>query len=88
MGLSAQLCVGCYCILDSSHTDKIIEFLKIYFSITSSIKMLLFQPTVELRELESVLCGDLNGKEIQQRGDVCICTADSLCSTVETNTAL
>ena len=27
----------------------------------------------------SVLCGDLNGKEIQKRGDICICTANSLC---------
>ena len=33
-----------------------------------------------------VLCGDLNGKEIQKREDICICIADSLCSTVETNT--
>ena len=50
--------------------------------------MLLFQPTVELRELESVLCGDLNGKEIQKRGDICIHKADSLCCIVETNTTL
>ena len=33
-------------------------------------------------------CGDLNGKEIQKRGDICIRIADSLCYTVETNTAL
>ena len=26
----------------------------------------------------SVLCGDLNGKEIQKRGDICICISDSL----------
>ena len=37
---------------------------------------------------DSVLCGDLNGKEIQKRGDICICIADSLCCTVETNTTL
>ena len=30
-----------------------------------------------LRELYSVLCGDLNGKEIQKRGDICIHIADS-----------
>ena len=29
---------------------------------------------------------DLNGKEIPKRGDICICIADSLCCTVETNT--
>ena len=34
----------------------------------------------------SVLCGDLNGKEIQKRGDLCISTTDSFYSTVETNT--
>ena len=34
-------------------------------------------------------CGDLNGKEIQKRGDtgINICMADSFCCTVETNTA-
>ena len=35
------------------------------------------------QELYSVLYGDLNGKEIQKRGDMCICIADSLCCTVE-----
>ena len=30
--------------------------------------------------------GDLNGKEIQKRGDICV--ADSFCCTVETNTTL
>ena len=38
--------------------------------------------------LYSKLCGDLNGKEIQKRGDICIHTADSLGCAVETNTAL
>ena len=40
------------------------------------------------RELYSVLCGDLNGKEIQKGGDTCISIADSLCYTAETNTTL
>ena len=40
------------------------------------------------REPYSVLCGDLNGKEIQKRGDICSHLADSLCSTAETTTAL
>ena len=31
-------------------------------------------------------CGDLNGKEIQKRGDICI--ADSFCCIVETNRTL
>ena len=46
------------------------------------------EPMVELSELYSMLCGDPNGKEIQKRGDICICIADSLCCTVETNTIL
>ena len=50
-----------------------------------------------LREPYSVLCGDLNRKEIQKRGGkkskkegmyMCVCIADSLCYTVETNTTL
>ena len=40
------------------------------------------------RELYSVICGDLNGKEIQGRGDVCIHADDSLCCIAETNTTL
>ena len=32
-----------------------------------------------------MLSADLNGKEIQKRGDVCIHIADSLCCTAETN---
>ena len=35
-----------------------------------------------------MLCGDLDGKSIQKRGDLCICIADSLCCIVETNTIL
>ena len=35
-----------------------------------------------------MLCGVLNGKEIQNRGDMCVCIADSLCYTVETDTAV
>ena len=34
----------------------------------------------------TLLCGDLNGKEIQKRGDICI--SGSLCCIVETNTTL
>ena len=37
---------------------------------------------------DSVLYGDLNGKEIQKRGDISICIADSLCRTAETDTTL
>ena len=35
--------------------------------------------TVLYRELYSVLCGDLNGKEIWERGNICEHTADSFC---------
>ena len=35
-----------------------------------------------------MLCGDLNGKDIQKRGAMCIHIAGSLCFTVETNSAL
>ena len=48
------------------------------------------------RELSSVLCGDLDGwdggvaggREVQEGGDICIHTADSLHCTAETNTTL
>ena len=35
-----------------------------------------------------MLCGDQSGKEIQKRGDICICICitDSLCGTAENNT--
>ena len=33
-------------------------------------------------------CSDLNGKEILKSGDTCICVADSLCCTLETNITL
>ena len=39
-------------------------------------------------EMGIVLCGNLNGKEIQKRVDICIRIADSLCCTVKTNTTL
>ena len=35
-----------------------------------------------------MLCGDLNGKEIQNREDICICIADSFHCIVETITTL
>ena len=45
------------------------------------------EPTVEHRELYLMLCGYLNGKEIQERGYIYLYTwADSFCCTVETNT--
>ena len=36
----------------------------------------------------SQVCEDLNGKEIQGRGDICICLADSPCCVAETSTTL
>ena len=47
-----------------------------------------WEPPVWHRELSSVLCGELHGKEIQETGDVCICIEDSLSCIVETNTTL
>ena len=41
--------------------------------------------SVQFRELYSVLCGDLNGKETQKIGHICICVADSLCCTAKPN---
>ena len=38
--------------------------------------------------LRSVVCGGLNEKEIQRRGYICMCIADSLCCTAETDTTL
>ena len=35
-----------------------------------------------------MFCGDLDEKKIQNRGDICILRADSLCCTAETNTTL
>ena len=32
-----------------------------------------------------MFCGDLNGKEIQKRGEMCLQMADSLRCTIETN---
>lgn len=43
------------------------------------------EPTVQLRELYSMLSSDLNGKEIQKTEDMRIHTVDTLCWTAETN---
>ena len=39
-------------------------------------------------ELSEKPYSDLNGKDIQKRGDICIRIADSLCCTAETSTIL
>ena len=39
-------------------------------------------------KLYSVVYGDLNGKEIEKRGDIFIHVANSLCYTVDTSTVL
>ena len=44
------------------------------------------RPTVQHRQLK--LCGELSGKEIQKRGDICICVTGSLFCTAEANTIL
>jgi len=35
-----------------------------------------------------MVCGYLRGKEIQKGGNTCVCIADSLCYTAETNATL
>ena len=45
-------------------------------------------PTVQHRELYSILCNDLYEKRISERGDICLGITDSLCCTAETNTIL
>ena len=47
-----------------------------------------WEPDVEYKELYSMLCANLNGKEIPQRGDICIHMLDSLCHIAKTNTTL
>ena len=45
-------------------------------------------PTVQHRELYSILCNGLYGKESEKRLDICIRITDSLCCTAESNTIL
>ena len=52
------------------------------------VKWITDDHTVGHRERRSVLCGDLNGAEVQKGGDTCICVADSFCCAVEANTTL
>ena len=48
-----------------------------------------WEHAVEHRELTHlVLCDDLNGREVQKGGDICMCMADSFCCAVEANTTL
>ena len=55
--------------------------------------MLLYKREITTENLlyssgNSVLCGDLNGKEIQNIGDICIYIANLLFCKEETNTTL
>ena len=52
------------------------------------IKYMTSENLVFSKELSSVLSGDLYGKEVQKRGDLCIHTVDSLFYAAETNTIL
>ena len=40
------------------------------------------------QEFYMMLCGDVNGKEIQKRRDTHISMSDSLCCTAKTDTAM
>ena len=46
------------------------------------------EPTVQHRELCSMLCGSLEGRGVWGRMDPCICVAESLCCSPETITTL
>ena len=43
---------------------------------------------MEHREWYSVLCGDLKGKEIEEKRDIYVCIDDLVCCTAKTNTIL
>ena len=45
-------------------------------------------PTVQHRELSSMLCGSLEGRRVWERMHPCICTPESLCCPLETITTL
>ena len=54
------------------------------------ISLLVFWTDSNGVEFSPMLCGDQNGKEIKKKHkktprDICICKAESLCSTTETN---
>ena len=57
----------------------------IYIYTLSGIKQKTKRNNCIHRKLNSVLYGDLNGKEIQKRGDICIHMTGSLCCTAENN---
>ena len=46
-----------------------------YYSLKEPYRKAIFKNS----KSSSMLCGDLNGKEMQKTGDVCIHIADSLC---------
>ena len=46
------------------------------------------EPSIQYRELCSILWNSLNGKRTWKRIDTCSCTTESLCYTPETNTTL
>ena len=64
----------------------------LHFGFSLVIYLYIVSIVYNIGELYSVLCGDLNGKEIQKRGDiyiyVCIWIADSICCRVETSKTL
>ena len=52
------------------------------------LKWITNRPTVEHRELCSMLCGSLDERGLWGRMDTCICMAESLCCAPETITTL
>ena len=55
------------------------------FGMHASLWIMVFSGCM-CREFYSMSCGNLNRKELQEREDICLCVAESLCCIAETNT--
>ena len=85
--LVASLGFSMYSTMSSVSNDSLTSFSNLdsfYFFFFSDCCGSDFQ---NYRELNSLHCGVLNLREIQKRGGICICGADSFCSAEEANTA-
>ena len=92
--------VGCHFLLQRMKVKSESEVARSCLTLSDSMDWSLPGSSVhgifQARELKwgaiafsnSVVYCDLNEKEIQKRGEICICITDSLCGTVETNTTL
>ena len=82
--LQARTWVGCHALLQGiflTQGSKLRLLCLLHWQVISL-------PLAPTGKPNSVLCSDLNGKEIPKRGDIYMHGAESLCYTAETNTAL